>query len=95
MDVARVSARQTPQTDGGHRDMLVGRHTRGVIGCTDADRGRAPRVVIGPNESGISTAVNGAMARERLPHACFMALPGVGHVVMIDDPALVPRPSSM
>jgi pimeloyl-ACP methyl ester carboxylesterase len=33
--------------------------------------------------------VNGAIARERLPRAEFVVLPGVGHVPMIDDPRLV------
>jgi pimeloyl-ACP methyl ester carboxylesterase len=33
--------------------------------------------------------VNGAIARERLPAAEFVVLPGVGHVPMIDDPRLV------
>ncbi|MCT7661341.1 alpha/beta fold hydrolase [Mycobacterium deserti] len=33
--------------------------------------------------------VNGAIARERLPRAEFVVLPGVGHVPMIDDPQLV------
>jgi pimeloyl-ACP methyl ester carboxylesterase len=33
--------------------------------------------------------VNGAIARERLPGAKFVVLPGVGHVPMIDDPRLV------
>lgn len=33
--------------------------------------------------------VNGEIARERLPQAEFLILPGVGHVPMIDDPRLV------
>lgn len=33
--------------------------------------------------------VNGRIARERIPQAHFEILPGVGHVPMIDDPALV------
>lgn len=36
-------------------------------------------------------AVNGAIARQRLPQAKFVVLPDVGHVPMIDDPALVAR----
>lgn len=32
-----------------------------------------------------------AAVRERLPHATFTVLPGVGHVPMIDDPELVAR----
>ncbi|WP_433654384.1 alpha/beta fold hydrolase [Nocardia sp. CA-128927] len=35
--------------------------------------------------------VNGSIARERIPKAHFEILPGVGHVPMIDDPALVAR----
>lgn len=33
--------------------------------------------------------VNGAIARQRLPQATFVLLRGVGHVPMVDDPALV------
>jgi pimeloyl-ACP methyl ester carboxylesterase len=36
-------------------------------------------------------AVNGAVARARLPQARFVVLPGVGHVPMIDDPGAVAR----
>ncbi|WNG82169.1 alpha/beta hydrolase [Mycobacterium sp. ITM-2016-00316] len=35
--------------------------------------------------------VNGVTARERIPHAHFVMLRGVGHVPMIDDPALCAR----
>jgi pimeloyl-ACP methyl ester carboxylesterase len=34
-------------------------------------------------------AVNGAIARARIPGANHIILPGVGHVPMLDDPALV------
>lgn len=32
-----------------------------------------------------------AIARERVPHALFLTLPGVGHVLMIDNPELTAR----
>ncbi|KAA0092129.1 alpha/beta hydrolase [Mycolicibacterium sp. P1-18] len=35
--------------------------------------------------------INGAVARERIPHAHFVVLDRVGHVPMIDDPALCAR----
>lgn len=35
--------------------------------------------------------VNGPTARERIPHAHFVILHGVGHVPMVDDPALCAR----
>lgn len=41
------------------------------------------------NDKVFPVAVNGAIARERLPQADFVVLPGVGHVPMIDDPDLV------
>jgi pimeloyl-ACP methyl ester carboxylesterase len=37
----------------------------------------------------LTPAVNGAIARQRLPGATFVVLDGVGHVPMIDDPRLV------
>jgi len=33
----------------------------------------------------------GRTARERLPGASWIALPGVGHNAMVDDPGLVAR----
>jgi len=39
----------------------------------------------------LPVAVNGAVARARLPSARFEVLPGVGHVPMIDDSASVAR----
>jgi pimeloyl-ACP methyl ester carboxylesterase len=39
----------------------------------------------------LPVAVNGAIARARLPRARFEIIPGVGHVPMIDDPAAVAR----
>ncbi len=39
----------------------------------------------------LPVAVNGTIARERIPQARFEILPAVGHVPMIDDPALVAR----
>ena len=37
----------------------------------------------------LPVAVNGTIARERLPQARFIVLPAVGHVPMIDNPTLV------
>src|SRR3954470_8623037 len=39
----------------------------------------------------LPVAVNGAVARARLPQARFVVLAGVGHVSMIDDPERVAR----
>ena len=39
----------------------------------------------------VPLATNGRIARERVPGAAFVVLPGVGHVPMIDDPSLVAR----
>ena len=39
----------------------------------------------------LPVAVNGAAARQRLPNARFVVLPGLGHVPMVDDPATVAR----
>ncbi|MCW2984398.1 MAG: hydrolase [Conexibacter sp.] len=39
----------------------------------------------------LPVAVNGAVARERLPQARFVILDGAGHVPMVDDPETVAR----
>ena len=39
----------------------------------------------------ISQPLCGNIARERVPGASFITLPGLGHDPMIDDPALVAR----
>jgi pimeloyl-ACP methyl ester carboxylesterase len=41
------------------------------------------------NDRILPLAVNGQLARVRLPQARFVVLPGVGHVPMIDDPEQV------
>ncbi len=40
-------------------------------------------------DSLLPVATYGKIARERLPQATFKVLPDVGHVPMLDDPALV------
>ncbi len=42
-------------------------------------------------DSLVPVATYGKIARERLPRATFEVLPDVGHVPMLDDPALVAR----
>ena len=39
----------------------------------------------------VPAATYGQTARERLPSATWVLLPGVGHLLMVDDPALVAR----
>ena len=39
----------------------------------------------------VPAATYGQTARERLPGATWVLLPGVGHIPMIDDPDLVAR----
>ena len=41
------------------------------------------------NDAILPRAVNGEVARTRIPEARFVVLPGVGHVPMIDDPERV------
>jgi pimeloyl-ACP methyl ester carboxylesterase/GNAT superfamily N-acetyltransferase len=43
------------------------------------------------NDAIVPVAINGAIARQRIPQAAFVVLPGVGHVPMIDDPGAVAR----
>jgi pimeloyl-ACP methyl ester carboxylesterase len=77
--------------------------TRDLLGCAIADDMLAIREEIAtlePQPCPVTLAwsgedkllpleVNGVVARNRLPQARFVALPGVGHVPMIDDPKSV------
>lgn len=78
--------------------------TRDLLGCDAADDllgtteqveplGRTCPVTIAWAERDriFPPEVNGVTARERIPHAHFVMLRGVGHVPMIDDPALCAR----
>ncbi len=65
--------------------------------CSDDDYECAPldplpcpvAIVWGERDAILPVAAHGPIARERLPHATFTVLPGIGHVPMIDDPHLV------
>ncbi|GAB7069496.1 alpha/beta fold hydrolase [Mycolicibacterium hodleri] len=78
--------------------------TRDLLGCDVADDllGTTERVEPLGHTCPITIAwadgdrifppeVNGVTARERIPHAHFVMLRGVGHVPMIDDPELCAR----
>jgi pimeloyl-ACP methyl ester carboxylesterase len=79
--------------------------TRDLLGCTvlddllRTDEGIAPldplpcpiTLAWSGDDAILPVAVNGAVARARLPQARFEILPGVGHIPMIDDPASVAR----
>ncbi|WP_405164247.1 alpha/beta hydrolase [Nocardia sp. NBC_01499] len=94
-DVARRADRLTPaQALDAARDLL---------GCTVIDDLLGNHEQIAPltelpcpitlawsaNDAILPVDVNGRVARARIPKARFEILPGVGHVPMIDDPALV------
>jgi pimeloyl-ACP methyl ester carboxylesterase len=78
--------------------------TRDLLGCDAADDllgtteqveplGRTCPVTIAwaDGDRIFPPEVNGVVARQRIPHAHFVMLRGVGHVPMIDDPALCAR----
>src|SRR4051812_32535178 len=79
--------------------------TRDLLACTVLDDLLRTGEVIAPldplpcpialtwsgDDAILPVAINGAVARARLPQARFEILPGVGHVPMIDDPASVAR----
>lgn len=78
--------------------------TRDLLGCDAADDllgtteqveplGRTCPVTIAwaDGDRIFPPEVNGVVARQRIPHAHFVMLRGVGHVPMIDEPALCAR----
>jgi pimeloyl-ACP methyl ester carboxylesterase len=79
--------------------------TRDLLDCTVADDILSTTEEIAPldplpcpvtlawsgDDAVLPVAVNGAVARARLPQARFVVLAGVGHVPMIDDPERVAR----
>lgn len=94
-DIARRADRITPaQALDAARDLL---------GCTVIDDLLGNHEQLAPlpdlpcpitlawsaHDAILPVGVNGRIARERIPQAHFEILPGVGHVPMIDDPALV------
>lgn len=94
-EASRHPARVPPE------EALAGR--RDVLGCAIARDLLASDEQIAPldplpcpvtlawsrDDGVLPLAVNGAIARERLPAARFVELAGVGHVPMTDDPQLV------
>src|SRR4051812_33886079 len=96
-DFARHGDRLTPAQ--------VAEATRDLLGCVVADDILTTTEEIAPldplpcpitlawsgDDAVLPVAINGAVARARLPQARFEILPGVGHVPMIDDPASVAR----
>lgn len=92
-DIAHHGERFTPD------EALTATHD--LLGCTAAkdlletseqivplDPLPCPVTFVWPGEDRIfSEAIHGATARSRFPGAAHVALPGTGHVPMIDDPA--------
>ena len=78
---------------------------RDLLGCSIADDVLSTAEEIAPldplpcpvtlawssHDAVLPVAVNGVVARARLPQARFVVLPGAGHVPMIDDPGAVAR----
>jgi len=76
-----------------------------IVGCTVADDLLAIKeqvaaldplpcpvtIAVSEKDRIFPPAVHEPIARERIPHARFVVLPGVGHVPMIDDPALTAK----
>ena len=102
--VRRLAMRDVAErADRLTRDQAV-ESTRDLLGCDAADGllGTTEQVEPLGHTCPITIAwadgdrifppeVNGVIARERIPHAHFVMLRGVGHVPMIDDPALCAR----
>ena len=79
--------------------------TRDLLACTVADDILTTNEELAPldpppcpitiawsgDDALLPVDVNGATARQRVPHARFTVLVGVGHVPMIDDPQNVAR----
>jgi pimeloyl-ACP methyl ester carboxylesterase len=96
-DVAEHGERLTPaQTAEATRDLLECIVAEDILPTEDQiqplDPLPCPITLAWSGEDKLLPAeINGAVARERLPQARFVVLPGTGHIPMIDDPENVAR----
>jgi pimeloyl-ACP methyl ester carboxylesterase len=94
-DIARRADRLTPaQALEAANDLIGCAVTADVLGSREEIAPIDPlpcpvTLAWAEHDAILPVAVNGAIARKRLPQARFTVLPGVGHVPMIDNPALV------
>jgi pimeloyl-ACP methyl ester carboxylesterase len=103
--VRRLTLRDVAEHGDHLSAAQVGEATRALLDCAVADDILTTDEEIAPldplpcpitlawssDDALLPVAVNGAVARRRLPQAGFVVLAGVGHVSMIDDPERVAR----